>query len=454
MDLSFTLRCCLANRLPWRLLRRPRTAALLFTIANCLLGSQVLANEIQSAVFPLEGSSLPHTYTVDILQVSCTQLDPYPPSVSLPWNPTIDEAKTYCSTRFDCGGFIYLSAAANLAGGGSNLAEATYCKPQTFVAGLSSATSAVAFTKLVYQSCDVSVPLSVSTSTGSGAATWTRATCIRPNRGLVDGRDRSPRPGRVKHKSRPKPFATISGIDFEVGKEVFIDQVSAQDASVDGSAYTIVTASGASYYMPGFTHATRAQYALPFALDGYYPLYNLSDGARAASTRGGGNGAAFTVGPSSSTMRPLRWLSEPFFATYYMPVDGATLYQGDYVAPLSIDGYFPLYRNVVDAQKASSSGLAQSHGPGSSTGHPLSWSDGQIAVYYLPEAGPTKYYGSHVVPESLPPSSADLYGTSLRTQARLDLLGDGVVAAAAAQAVLGAATLGGHGHGSGFIGVR
>merc|ERR1719375_1528485 len=79
-----------------------------------------------------------------------------------------------------------------------------------------------------------------------------------------------------------------------------------------------------------------------------------------------------------------------------MPSDGVhRLYYGDYVAPFAIDGYFPLYRATLDAEKASTNGLAQSHGPGSSTGHPLSWSSGVIRLYFMPAAGPQRYYGNY-----------------------------------------------------------
>jgi len=62
---------------------------------------------------------------------------------------------------------------------------------------------------------------------------------------------------------------------------------------------------------------------------------------------------------------------------------------------MALDGYFPLYNESLDAEKASTSGVAQSHGPGSSTGHPLSWSFGENRLYYMPAAGPTQYYGNY-----------------------------------------------------------
>jgi hypothetical protein len=71
------------------------------------------------------------------------------------------------------------------------------------------------------------------------------------------------------------------------------------------------------------------------------------------------------------------------------------LYYGDYVAAFALDGYYPLYRDAADAVKASTTGAVQTHGPASSTGHPLSWSIGQTRLYYMPVEGPTKYYGTY-----------------------------------------------------------
>merc|ERR1712032_1628355 len=109
------------------------------------------------------------------------------------------------------------------------------------------------------------------------------------------------------------------------------------------------------------------------SLDGYYPLYNTSVAAQAASIRGSGNGQSTSLG-AEHVSGPRRWSIPPHGQTYYMPADGATLYTGDYVAPFVIDGYYPLYLSHALAQKASADGTVQTHGPGSETGHPLAWS--------------------------------------------------------------------------------
>merc|ERR1719387_3438497 len=93
-----------------------------------------------------------------------------------------------------------------------------------------------------------------------------------------------------------------------------------------------------------------------------------------------------------------------------------------------------LRRHVVD----------QSHGPSSTTGHPLRWSSGQKRVYYMPSEGPTKYYGDYFVAEAGPPTGADLYGATLLPAA---LQGNSDVAASAAQAYVA-------GNSGGFVGVR
>merc|ERR1712216_1027535 len=72
--------------------------------------------------------------------------------------------------------------------------------------------------------------------------------------------------------------------------------------------------------------------------------------------------------------------------------------------------------NSLDAVKASSSTQSQSHGPGSSTGHPLSWSTGEIRLYYMPVDGPTLYYGDYYN-ESL--ADAPLYSHTAALQNKL-----------------------------------
>merc|ERR1712224_376152 len=124
-----------------------------------------------------------------------------------------------------------------------------------------------------------------------GNLQWSRSACVRPGRGLAGAsRERSPRPGRVKRKSRPSAFIEISATSYEIGKEIFIDRVSAESASADGSSHANIAAPGATYYMPGSTHSVWEQYMAPIALDGYSPLYNSSVAASAASSRAGGNG--------------------------------------------------------------------------------------------------------------------------------------------------------------------
>lgn len=431
-------RGCAVGR--WR--RRAVAVACLTFKADVASGH---ATELPYVAFPSEGSSKPSTYSADSGVVDCTALDPYPSAVLRPFNPTIGEALEFCSTRFDCGGVVFWSSAAISAGGGGTYAPAKYCQPQSFVSGPATTSTGVAFMRQKYHSCDVTVPLAATTTTVNGDLTWTRSACVRPGRGLASAsRERSPRPGRVKRKSRPNTFIEIGGASYQFGKEVFIDQASAESASADGSVHTNVAASGATYYMPGLTHSVWEQYMAPIALDGYSPLYNSSAAASAASSRAGGNGQFVTVGPASSVGSPARWSQEPRYQLYYMPADGVTSYYGTYVTPIALDGYYPLYETEAAALAASSSNTAQSHGPSSTTGHPLRWSSGQKRVYYMPSEGPTKYYGDYFVAEAGPPTGADLYGATLLPAA---LQGNSDVAASAAQAYVA-------GNSGGFVGVR
>lgn len=120
-----------------------------------------------------------------------------------------------------------------------------------------------------------------------------------------------------------------------------------------------------------------------------------------------------------------------------MPLGAATLYHGDYIAPLSLDGYYPLYAQEVTAAKASDSGVAQSHGPGSLTGHPMAWSTGEFRLYYMPAEGPTRYYGTYLAKAG---GTGDVVavGASLYAGARnpVATAGEGPDQAAAAKAVL------------------
>lgn len=187
----------------------------------------------------------------------------------------------------------------------------------------------------------------------------------------------------------------LDGVEYEVGRDVFINEADAQAASDDGSAHAMLATSNAVYYMPGVSHALREESEPPIALDGYYPLYNSSVAAQGASTRGGGNGLVFQVGPTSTGGVPSRWTAPPHSQSYYMPQDGVTLYMGDYVTAFALDGYYPLYLERAQAEKASTSGTAHGHGPGSETGHPLSWSTGKMAIFFMPDA-PIQYHGTYL----------------------------------------------------------
>jgi hypothetical protein len=194
----------------------------------------------------------------------------------------------------------------------------------------------------------------------------------------------------------PKPQVILGSTSYAVGLEVFLSAESARIASADGSHHEVSTARGVTYYMPGASRATRDQAEKPFMRDGWYPLYKTEAGAQAASTRAGGNGLAHEVGPTSSFGLPIKWSNAPHFQNLWMPSDGSLhRFMGDYVEPFALDGYYPLYRDEASAAKVSFDGLAQSHGPGSLTGHPLSWSTGQRQLLYMPRSGHRMYYGNY-----------------------------------------------------------
>lgn len=316
---------------------------------------------------PLQGAVGPDTYRGDSSLTRCSELDArFAPADEMPWNPTVEEAMAFCSARSRCGGFLYVTAAAAAAAGGQATASATYCWPQAWIAGTASFSSAVAFVRQMYSSCDLRVQLSLTVAHYHGTmSVWRR------------------------------PPIVLDGVEYEVGRDVFILEADAQARSDDGSAHLMLAPSGAVYYMPGSSHATRDQFEPPIALDGYYPLYNSSVAAGAASTRGGGNGLSFELGPTSAGGLPARWSAAPHSQTYHMPTDGVTLYQGDHVFAFALDGYYPLYREQAQAAKASASGTARSHGPGSETGHPLAWSTGEVAMFYMPDGG-TQYHGTYL----------------------------------------------------------
>lgn len=393
-----------------------------------------LATELPTTLYPVEGATGPHTYLADSSLVGCDVLAPSPTVV--PWNPTFDEAKTLCSSLPACGGFLYTTATASSAAGGSALATASYCQPQTFSSGTASATSAVSFVRYLYGSCDVTASLAISTSTFYGTLSGTRSVCLRPGRGLSKARDRSPKPNAVRHRTRPKMTVNLAGADYEVGKVAFRTEDEARNVSADGATHSMMTGSGITYYMAGFPHADRAQSELPFTVDGYYPLYNSAAAAEAASIRGNGNGLSTALG-ATQTSGPRRWTIAPYAQTYYMPVDGATLYTGDYVAPFALDGYYPLYLESSAAQKASSDGSVQSHGPGAETGHPMSWSTGEYRVFYMPSSG-NRYYGTYQSEQPATPSPLYDFAAVLPVKATP---GEGLEQAAAAQAIAAATEL-------------
>lgn len=432
LPLQLRLGCAALQSRGCQSCRRPRHLILLALCWTVTRVQAQQAKELPTVAFPEEGATGPDTFLPNAALTTCSLLNPYPSTASLPWNPTVDEAKEFCRQRVHCGGIVYMTAAANLAAGSANLATAAYCLPQSFVAGTSSATSGVAFVRYIYGSCDLEITLTSIFATHYGALTDIRKACVRPGRGLTAARDRAPRPRVRKYVAPPKPVVQIDGEQYQVGKDVFVDTASAQNNSADGSAHTMISAGGVYYYMPGISHATRTQAEKPFARDGWYPLYSSEAGAQAASIRGGGNGQATPVGPTSALATPIKWLSPPHVQILWMPAGTSErLYYGDHVAPFALDGYYPLYRNSTDAEKASYSGASQSHGPGSSTGNPLSWSTGETRLYYMPADGVTQYYGNYY---NASLEDAPLYSHTAALRAR-GPVGVNAVSLAAAQVV-------------------
>lgn len=353
------------------------------------------AVEFPRFVFPPEGSQSPDTYLGSSSKIACVELQELPPGA--PYDPTAEEAMAFCSTQPGCGGFLYTTTQASTAQGGSGLREVAYCEPQSWTTGAEAADTAVGFERFIYSSCDVKVKLTEKTSHFHGVLSASRGTCVRLGRGIGSGGPQQvpPRPNKVLHRSRPKMMVQISGVDYEVGREIFRSASEAASLSADASSHMMQTAAGVQYYMPGASHAERDQ---PFALDGYYPLYETQAGAQYHSIRAGGNGDVRAMGPMTSSGVPAMWPREPYTQTYWMPDDGVQLFLGNYVAPFAHDGYFPLYRSRADAELVSTNGVAQSHGPGSDTGHPLWWSTGEYELLYMPESGPDKFYGDYVQP--------------------------------------------------------
>lgn len=359
-------------------------------LASCADANQ--AREMPRQNLPSEGPIGPDTYVPVASLIDCIPLDPYPPLASQPWNPTVEEAVDFCSARPSCGGIVYTPAFANLVQAGVNRAIATFCRPNSFIAaGDTADVFGIALVRYVYQGCDLRIPMEVTEKLHYGSIVFQRKVCVRLGRGFLQRHDKIRR-----QRLPPKAQVTIGDISYEVGRDVFVNAKSARSASADGSSHEVSTSSGVTYYMPGSSHATRNQAEKPFVRDRWYPLYRTKAGAQAASTRGGGNGLAHEVGPMSRSGLPLKWSTAPFFENLWMPSDGSHhRFMGDYVEPFALDGYFPLYRDEADAAKVSDNGLAQSHGPGSFTGHPLSWSTGQREVLYMPQAAQEIYYGNY-----------------------------------------------------------
>jgi len=360
---------------PWALaLTVSRTAGdtLIYAVILAFGSACVDANqarEMPRQGMPEEGPIGPDTYLPDASLTSCSPLDPYPPVVLQPWNPTVDEAMAFCSARPNCGGFVYTPAPGNLEQSGVNRATALFCRPGSFTADATVLTFGIALLRYVYSACDLQISMEVTT-TQYGGLVFQRSVCVRLNHGFLHKVPRRREP--------PKPQVILGSTSYAVGVEVFLSAESARAASADASHHEVSTARGVTYYMPGASRATRDQAEKPFMRDGWYPLYQTEAGAQAASTRAGGNGLAHEVGPTSSFGLPIKWSNAPHFQILWMPSDGSLhRFMGDYVEPFALDGYYPLYRDEVSAAKVSFDGLAQSHGPGSLTGHPLSWSTGK-----------------------------------------------------------------------------
>lgn len=405
--------------------------ALAFSVLRAASGDSV--RELPAVDFPTEGALGPDTYRADAGLVGCAALDPYPSAAEVPWEPTVATARAFCSARANCGGFVLMTPDASAALGASASSTAAYCQPQTFEAGVSTASSGVAFVRSLYSSCDVRIELPSTVAHFHGSISFTRGMCIRDGRGLSPHRDRSARPNTQTRRSRPKPTVLVDGTAYEVGVDVFILEADARLRSTDGSVHTMTAQNGAAYFMPGGSHSSHDLFRMPVAIDGYYPLYASEAAAQFASAQAGGNGQARSFGPGATTGLPARWSLPPHSQMYFMPLDGLTLYEGDYIAPFAVDGYFPLYANEADAQKASSSGLAQSHGPSSEQGHPLFWSSGEHATYFMPSEGPEKFYGNY---NQAADGAGSLYATVLVPRAAR---GETTESASAMQAVAAAA---------------
>ncbi|CAE8617029.1 unnamed protein product [Polarella glacialis] len=409
---------------PWRLLLLG--ICLLCSVRPVVCGH---AKELPTTAYPLEGGLGPDTYLPDKDLTICTPPQPYPSYP--PWAPNLDSAKAFCSSLPDCGGFLFTTEAASLAGGDATPQTAAgYCQPQSFTAGSgASASSAVAFVRRLYASCDVRAALTENATSYNGDWITSRTACVRLGRGLIpNARDRTPRPNAAELREPPRRRVQLSGVSYEVGVDTFTTAEKAQSVSADGTSHTMWTADGIAYYMAGSSHATRHQSERPFDLDGYYPLYLNEAGAQAASLRASGNGLAQGVGRNSALGLPEKWTRYPHDQLYYMPIQGFTLYLGDYVAPFALDGYYPLYWTAASAAKASASGAAQSHGPESSTGHPLAWSTGEVRVYYMPAAGVTQYYGNYLQAAD---TKKPTYTTQLQSAAPAGATSDAAAAASA-----------------------
>ncbi|CAK9118282.1 unnamed protein product [Durusdinium trenchii] len=306
----------------------------------------------------------------------CTALTTF---ASPPTDASVTAAMDFCSSQSDCGGFLYASASAT-----------AFCMPQSFWSNAS--TNAIAFVRHVYShGCDLRLTLEETTSTSQGILEISRPACVR-----LAAHDAWRSAPTVERRSAPAPDVTVAGATYKEGVEIFLSEDEASSQSRDGSVHTMSDDNGVIYFMPGPSHADRSLYAQPFDLDGYFPLYETEAAAQLASTEAGGTGSAFSVGPGSNYGAPGVWSQAPADRLLWMPSDAVSLYLGDYVAPFTLDGYFPLYHTAALAAKASADSASEALGPQGERGHPRSWSTGTRDVYYMPSLpGGTKFYGSY-----------------------------------------------------------
>lgn len=413
-------------------------ASKLFTASSfiiTLLGCRQFLRGVESASgvaheFPKEQMVDPEgqedrgrfTYLGDPEKTSCTEMNPAP--LSQPSQPTVQEAIAFCNSHKTCGGFTYMTGQANNALIGNLYSSATYCQPNTFLAGAKTVTSAIAYLKYVYHRCDLQVTIGTTVAGHYGNIVDTRKMCVRQrDRGRVasshsgwGGGHRTPSQAAVSGATgsqmehevvvQPPNFKIlIGGVEFEVGKNAFISEAVAKAQSRDGGAHTRVQDTTlVTYYIPGATAAVydEGKWRKPFAKDRFYPLFNTRVEAEAFSTAAGGNGEADVIGPGSG-MNPDHW-SDGTYGQYYVPRfdprpetfrttrnwhypgQGPVTFTG-YVEAMSLDGYYPLYDTCAQASAFSygpGSFKCRSYGPGSDAGVPVRWSTGERRLYYMP----------------------------------------------------------------------